>query len=98
MILFPKSQGTTSAAWHWSKANQAGQRKSKGRDIRFPSVVGEHQDHTAEEHVERVMLLWSLVKNVICHYTYSLILILFHIFSHTVIVKTFLGKDDGKKI
>lgn len=98
MILFPKSQGTTLAARHWSKANHAGQRKFKGRDIRFPSVVGERQDHTAEEHVERVMLLWSLVKNVIYHYTYNLILILFHIYSYTVVVKTFLGKDDGKKI
>ena len=61
-------------------------------------MVRECQDHTAEEHVEWVILLWSLVKNVICHYTYNLILILFHIYSHTVIVKTFLGMDDGKKI
>lgn len=98
VISFPKSQGVTLAAWHWPKAKQAGRRKFKGRDIRFHSAVGECHDHTAEEHVEWVILLWSLVKNVIRHYTYNLIFILFHMYSHTVIVKTFLGMDDGKNI
>ena len=77
---------------HWSKAKQEGQPKFKGNDIRFHPVMGERQGHTAEEHVEWVMLLWSPVENTICHYTYHLILILFHIYDYTVIVKTFLEK------